>query len=120
LIAGVLLALSGWGLSEEMGADQERDYLEGKIALDAARKAWAEKYAPGPWTKAKDLLDAAAEARSGKDWIKFAQASRLARAYAELAKTEAELKMEEEELTALREELRKAKEELDLLKRSAP
>jgi prefoldin subunit 5 len=50
--------------------------------------------------------------------VKFTQASRLARAYAELAKAIAELKSEGEKLAATYEELKKAKAEVEQLKKS--
>ena len=89
-------------------------------ALETARKAQAEKYAPGPGGRRQDLLAAAEEARSRKDPVKFSQASRLARAYAELAKAAAELKVEEEKLVSVREELQKARAELDRLNKPSP
>ena len=80
----------------------------------------AEKYAPEPLNQAQELLALANETRSQKDAVKFSQASRLARAYAELAKTAAELKAEEEKLAQALEELQKARAELDRLQKPSP
>ena len=114
-----LLALSGGVFAQEIGPAQEQDFLDGKIALEAAQKARAEKYAPEPLKQSQELLAMANEARSQKDSVKFSQASRLARAYAELAKATAELKAEEEKLALTQEELQKARTELDRLKKSS-
>jgi hypothetical protein len=96
----------------------EQEFLDAKNAVDSAQKAQAEKVAPEPLKQAQDLLVTAENARSFKDAVKFAQASRLARAYAELARATAELKAEEERLAATQEELQKAKAEIERLKKS--
>jgi len=114
-----LLALSGGVFAQEIGPAQEQDFMDGKNAMEAAQKAQAEKYAPEPLKQAQELLAMANEARSQKDPVKFSQASRLARAYAELAKATAELKAEEEKLALTQEELQKARTELDRLKKSS-
>ncbi len=97
---------------------QEQEFTDAKIAVEAAQKAQAEKNAPEPLKQAQDLLVTAGNARSSQDSVKFIQASRLARAYAELAKAIAELKFEEEKLAVTYEELRKAKAEVEHLKKS--
>jgi len=97
---------------------QEQEFTDAKAALEAAKKAQAEKYSAEPLNKAQDLLITAENARAFKDGIKFAQASRLARAYAELAKSIAELKSEEEKLAAANEQLQKAKAEIERLKKA--
>ncbi|MGC8811674.1 MAG: hypothetical protein ACP5Q3_15645, partial [bacterium] len=71
-----------------------------------------------PFQKAQDLIALAKKAKSLKDGIKFGQASRLARAYAELAQTIAELRSEEEKLAAAYEELYKVKAEINRLQKS--
>jgi hypothetical protein len=119
LILGIfLLAIGGIALAQSISPSQEQEYLDAKNAFQAAQKAQAEKYSPEPLKQAQDLLVTAENARSFKDAVKFAQSSRLARAYAELAKSMAELKAEEEKLTATQEELQKAKAEIDRLKKS--
>jgi len=120
LIPALILTLWGGVLAQEIGPAKEQDFLDGKNAVEAAQKVQAEKYAPEPLKQAQDLLAAANEARSQKDPVKFSQASRLARAYAELAKATAELKAEEEKLAFTQEELQKAKAELDRLKKTSP
>lgn len=103
--------------SQEIFPAQEQEYFDAKKALDAAKQAQAEKYALETFQKAQDLLTTAENARAFKDGIKFVQASRLARAYAELAQTIAELKTEEEKLAATYEELNKAKAEMSRLQK---
>ena len=120
LIPALILTLWGGVLGQEIGPAKEQDFLDGKNAVEAAQKAQAEKYAPEPLKQAQDLLAAANEARSQKDPVKFSQASRLGRAYAELAKAAAELKAEEETLALTQEELQKARADLDRLKKSSP
>jgi hypothetical protein len=120
LAAGLVLALAGGVFAQEIGPAQEQDFLDGKNAVETARRAQAEKYAPEPLKQAENLLAAANEARSQKDAVKFSQASRLARAYAELARAAAELKAEEEKLAQTQEELQKARADLDRLKKSSP
>ncbi|MBP1713503.1 MAG: hypothetical protein H6Q42_1706 [Deltaproteobacteria bacterium] len=120
LIPALILTLWGGVLGQEIGPAKEQDFLDGKNAVEAAQKAQAEKYAPEPLKQAQDLLAAANEARSQKDPVKFSQASRLGRAYAELAKAAAELKAEEEKLALAQEELQKARADLDRLKKSSP
>jgi hypothetical protein len=103
---------------EEIAAHQEQEYFEAKKALELAKQINAEKYALEPFQKAQDLIAVAEKAKSLKDGIKFGQASRLARAYAELAQTIAELKSEEEKLAAAYEELYKVKAEINRLQKS--
>jgi len=97
---------------------QEHEFAAAKAAVEGARSVKADKYALETLQQAQDLLVTAESARPSKDGVKFTQASRLARAYAELAKTIAELKSEEEKLAATQEELDKARVELDHLKKS--
>jgi len=120
IILGFILTLPGGLLAQEIGPAQEQDFLDAKNAVEIARQARAEKYAPEPLNQAQELLALANETRSQKDAVKFSQASRLARAYAELAKTAAELKAEEEKLALALEELQKARAELDRLQKPSP
>lgn len=103
---------------QEISPDQEQEYWEAKKAWQLAQQANAEKYALEPFQKAMDLLKTADKAKSSNDGIKLGQASRLARAYAELAQTIAELKAEEEKLAAAYEELYKIKGEINRLPKS--
>jgi len=96
---------------------QEQEWIDAKVAIDAARKAQAEKYALETLKQAQDLLATADQGWQSKDVVKFTQASRLARAYAELARAMAEVKSEEEKVAAVQEELEKARAEVDRLKK---
>ncbi len=104
--------------AEEITPAQQQEFLDAKMALEASKKAQAEKMAPEPLKQAEDLLLTADNARQFKDAVKFTQASRLARAYAELAKAIAELRTEEEKLARVQEDLQKAKAEIDRLKKA--
>ena len=103
--------------AQDISPAQEQEFLDAKVALGAAQKANAEKYAPEPFKQAQDLLAAGEKARSPRDAVKFTRASRLARAYAELAKAIAELRFQEEKYASTQEELQKTKEEIDRLKK---
>jgi hypothetical protein len=119
ICCGLLLpAFSSLVQAQEISPVQEQEHAEAKAALQAAEKADAEKYAPEPLRQCEDLLATAEKARSAKDVVRFTQASRLARAHAELAKAIAELRAEEEKLTAANEELQKIKAEIERLKRA--
>ncbi len=117
-LAILLLVFGGLASAQPISPAQEQEFMDAKIAVDAAQRAQADKFAPEPLKQAQDLLITAENARSFKDSVKFAQSSRLARAYAELAKSTAELKTEEEKLAATQEELQKAKAEIERLKKS--
>jgi hypothetical protein len=110
-------SFSGSAGAQGINAAQEQEFAEAKAAIDEAQKAKADKYALEPLQQARDLLATADNARQFKDGLKFTQASRLARAYAELAKVIAELKSEEDKLAATQQELQKAKAEIDRLKK---
>ena len=114
----LLLSWGGVGMAQSISPAQEQEFADAKTALEAAQRAQADKFAPEPLKEAQDLLLTAENTRSFKDAVKFTQASRLARAYADLAKAIAELKSEEEKLAATQEELQKAKAEIDRLKKS--
>ena len=117
-LATLLLLPGGTALAQSITPAQEQEFADAKTAIDAAQKAQAEKYAPESLKQAQDLLVTAANARSFKDAVKFAQTSRLARAYADLARATAELKAEEDKLAATQEELQKAKAEIEGLKKA--
>jgi hypothetical protein len=114
----LLLGFGGWASAQPISPAMEQEFLDARNAVDSAQKAQAEKFSPEPLKQAQDLLVTAENARNFKDAVKFAQASRLARAYAELARATAELKAEEEKLAATQAELQKAKAEIDRLKKS--
>jgi len=115
----LLLAFLGMSSAgaQEISPALQQEFADAKVAIEAAKKAQAEQYSPEPFSKAQDLLITADNAKAFKDSVKFAQASRLARAYAELAKAIAELKSEEEKLAITQEELKKAKNEIERLKK---
>jgi hypothetical protein len=114
----VICLFSGFARAQEISPAQEQEFIDAKVALEAAQKAKAEKYALENLKQAQALLGAADKARQSKDAVKFTQASRLARAHAELAQALAELKSEEERLAAAREELQGTKAAIDRLKKS--
>lgn len=119
LIIFFLLALLNFPIqaqNQEISPAQEQEFFDAQKAWQAAQQAQAEKYALEQFQKAQDLLTLAEKARSIKDPIKFVQASRLARAYAELAQTIAELRSEEERLAIAYEELYKAQAEISRLR----
>lgn len=117
-IGVLLLSCGGRADAQTISSIQEQEFIDAKAAIVAAQRAQAEKYAPEPLKQAQDLLLAAENAQSFKDAVKFVQASRLARAHAELARAIAEVKTEEEKLATTQEELRKARAELDQLKKT--
>ena len=114
----VICSLSVFVGAQEISPAQEQEFTDAKAALESAQKAQAEKYALENLKQAQGLLGTADKARKVKDSVQFTQASRLARAYAELAQALAELKSEEERLAAAREELKRTKVEIDRLKKS--
>jgi hypothetical protein len=108
----------GSAKAQEIIPAQEQECTDARAAMEAAQKAKAEKYALETLQQAQDLLATADHARQFKDGVKFTQACRLARVYAELAKAIAEVKSEEEKLAATQEELQKANAEINRLKKS--
>ena len=114
----VIFSFSGFAGAQEISPAQEQEFIDARVALEAAQKAEAEKYAPENLKQAQGLLGMADKARKVRDSVKFTQTSHLGRAYAELAQALAELKSEEERLTAAREELQKTKAAIDRLKKS--
>ena len=114
----VICSFSGFVRAQEISPAQEQEFIDAKAALEAAQKANAEKYALENLKQAQGLLGTADKARKVRDSVKFTQASRLSRVYAELAQALAELKSEEERLAAAREELQRTKAAIDQLKKS--
>ncbi|MBM4333513.1 MAG: DUF4398 domain-containing protein [Deltaproteobacteria bacterium] len=114
----VIFFYAGLAGAQDISPALQQEFADAKVAVEAAQKAQAEKYSPEDLKKAQDLLITADNAKAFKDAVKFAQASRLARAYAELSKAIAELKSEEEKLAATQEELQKAKGEIERLKKA--
>lgn len=119
VVCGLLLTFSFVApvRGQDLSPAQEQEYTDAKGALEAARSAQAEKYSDDNLKKAKDFLDQADTIRSLKDKSGFAQASHLARAYAELAEAIAEFKAQEEKLASTNEELLKVKDEIERLKK---
>jgi hypothetical protein len=111
----LLFVVKVW--AQEISPAHEQDFIEAQNALESAQGAHAETYSQETFKKAQDLLALAHEARTQKDAVKFSQASRLARAYAEMAKATAALKAEEEKLSLTQEELQKVRAEIDQLKK---
>jgi hypothetical protein len=95
---------------------QEQEFTDAKGALEAARNAQAEKFAPSYIKQAEDFLQTANNARQIQDAAGFSRASLLARAYAELAEAVAELEIDVEKLAATQDALQKAKAEIEQLK----
>jgi len=112
-----VVSFPGFAPAQGILPAEEQEFSDARVAIEAAQRAKAEKYAPEPLKQARDLLIVAGKARTSQDSVKFTQASRLARAYAGLAKAMAELKTEEDKLAATYEELQKAKEEVERLKK---
>lgn len=104
--------------AETIPPGHEEEFREAVRAIGAAGAAHAEKFAPEPFERAQELLATAEIARGSNDAVKFSQASRLSRAYAELARTIAQLKTEEGKLAAAEDGLRKARAELEAVKRN--
>ena len=103
--------------AQEISPANEQDFIDAQNALESAQGAHADTYSQETFKKGQDLLALANEARTQKDAVKFSQASRLARAYAEMAKATAALKAEEEKLSLTQEELQKVRAEIDQLKK---
>jgi hypothetical protein len=120
VICGIILSLAGAGtaLGQDISPAQTQEFFDAKEAFDSARKAQAENYSPETMKTSGDFLNQAESARSSKDGVRFSQASRLARAYAELAEALAELKKEEEKLAATTEDIKKIKGEIERLNKN--
>jgi hypothetical protein len=112
----VLFVVRVW--AQEISPADEQDFKEAQEAVKSAQGALAGKYAPETFKTSQDLLLVADESRMKKDAVKFSQASRLARAYAEMAIATAALKMEEEKLSLTLEELQRVRAEIERLKRN--
>jgi len=116
---GMLIALSFAGevQGQDLSPAQRQEFIDAKEALEAARRAQAEKYSADEMNKAVALLEQAERVRMAKDGVQFSQASRLARVHAELAQAMAELKQEGESLAATNDALGNIKAELERLKK---
>lgn len=95
---------------------QEQEFTDARNALESARKAQAERYAPSYLKQAQDFLQTARDARQLPDPTGFSRASILARAYAELAEALAEQQVNVENFSATREAIQKAKAEIEQMK----
>jgi len=95
---------------------QEQEFSDAKSALESARNAQAEKYAPSHMKQAEENLSYAVNVRQIPDSVGFSRASLLARAYAELALALAELESNVEQLSATQEGISKAKAEIEQMK----
>jgi len=104
------------GLGPAHHPAMEQEFLDARNAVDSAQKARPKNMPRTAETGAGPPGDRR-NARSVKDAVKFAQVSRLSRAYAELARATAELRAEEEKLAATQEQLQKAKAEIERLKK---
>ena len=102
--------------AENISPAQEQEYVDAKRAMEAARQAQAEKFAPDPLKQSQDFLMTAENARQGRDMVKFSQASRLSRAYADLAKALSEFNAHAGQLAAANEAIQKVKAEIELLR----
>ncbi len=121
IILGAAIQIWGWtgaASAEAISPAHEQEYNDARNAISEAQRVQADKYAPDVLREAQDLLRTAEKSRAIQDAVKFAQASRLSRAYAELARAMAELKSEEEKLSAAQEELQKARADIDQLKKA--
>lgn len=119
IVFGLLIVLSFAGevQGQDLSPAQKQEFIDAKEALEAARRAQAEKYSADEMNKAVAFLDQAESVRTSKDGTQFTQASRLARVHAELAQATAELKREEENLAATNDALGRIKTELERLKK---
>lgn len=117
IISLLLTAFTSVVSADTITPSHVQEFMDAKGALEAARKAEGEKYAPSYLKQAVDFVTNAESARSIPDAEAFSRSSRLARAYAELAKASAELNADLEKLTEIREALAKAKSDIDLLKK---
>jgi hypothetical protein len=95
---------------------QEQEFSDAKSALESARNAQAEKYAPSHMKQAEENLSNAMQFRQMPDPVGFSRASLLARAYAELALALAVLENNAEQLSATQEAIVKAKTEIEQMK----
>ena len=120
VIFGILisLAIAAPACGEDISPAQNQEFLDAREALEAARKAQAEKYSSATVMKSADFLMEAEAARSSKDVVRFTQAARLARAYAELAEALTELKKEQDRLATANDEIKSIKAEIEKLNKN--
>jgi hypothetical protein len=112
VVTGVLWA------ADTITPAQEQEFSDAKSALESARSAQAEKYAPSHMNmkQAEENLTNAIQSRQIPDSVGFSRASLLARAHAELALALAELEKDVEQLSATQEAIAKAKNEIEQMK----
>jgi hypothetical protein len=112
----IATAFTGVVWAAGISPPQEQEFMDAKGALESARSAQAEKFAPSYIKQAEGFLQAANSARQVQDAALFSRASLLARAYAELAEALADLETDIGKLSATREELQKVKADIEQLK----
>ncbi len=117
IVLGIVFLTAGRGFPQAGWSSAEQDFSAARAALAAAREVRGDQYAPKLLERAEELLASAGKARSEKDTVKFSQASRLSRAYADGARSTALLRAEEDRLAQARAELQKARAELEAVKR---
>jgi hypothetical protein len=121
ILLGAMLLMTASTFAGNLWADsispaQEQEFVDARGALESARSAQAEKYAPSHMKQAEDFLQTARRARQIPDAAGFSRASLLARAYAGLALALAELEMDVENLSVTQEAIQKAKAEIEQMK----
>jgi hypothetical protein len=119
IIASLLfiLSFSGPVQSETMNPVLEQQFLDARTAILAAQSAQADKYAPDKLKEARECMTRADRARLAKDETEFSQATRMARAFAELATVSSELEIKREKQAAVKMELQKIKAEIQGLEK---
>jgi hypothetical protein len=71
-----MFSFPGFAPAQGILPAEEQEFTDAKVAIEAAQRAKAEKYAPEPLKQARDLLIVAGKARTSQDSVKFTQASR--------------------------------------------
>ena len=112
-----IVGFSGPVQSQTLNPVLEQQFLDAKTALLAAQSAQADKYAPDKLKEAAECMTRADQARPTKDEIEFSQATRMARAFAELATVSSELEIKREKQAAIQTELQKIKAEIQGLEK---
>lgn len=112
-----IVSFSGPVQSQTLNPVLEQQFLDAKTALLAAQSAQADRYAPDKLKEAAECMTRADHARETKDEIEFSQATRMARAFAELATVSSELEIKREKQAAVQIELQKIKAEIQGLEK---
>lgn len=112
-----IISFSGPVQSQTLNPVLEQQFMDARTALLAAQSAQADKYAPDKLKEAAECMARADQARLTKDEIEFSQATRLARAFAELATVSAELEIKREKQAAIQIELQNIKAEIQSLEK---